>query len=206
MIYDLVLVQSSPNHEIRIEGGCTRNDSLHAVPWGGWRNRIAALVKVNRQIRQEATPYLYRNYLIFQRQRGLRQFLTNATPYIVHMRHLSVLAFHMWEKSAVTTIFSLLANAKSLEAVEIVIRGSISGWLEKTRHSPTSTALGFLEAMIRRKGSISAGLGVLRFKNYSGFMLGQDEQSFVTCNDLRGTSTGASFEKLSNRLMSEVDE
>lgn len=113
MIYSEVLVQSSEDQKILINGGCTKPSNIDTRWWQQqYQARIpTALMKANRQVRCEALGYLHGNFFGFDHLLGLCKFLDAVhADAIVHLQHITIRSHSLWFENMAEKVFALLQD------------------------------------------------------------------------------------------------
>jgi hypothetical protein len=125
------------------------------------------LLRVNKQVRKEATPILYsQNTFKFSNAQGLASFFGRNS---LHVRDLSriVICDELWLDSgpgtrlAIETAFNLLSFAENIQSLELTLKWTQSGDLNVAAQSFFLLARNWLQAVGTRKGDKRAAMDIL---------------------------------------------
>ena len=168
-MYELVLRQKRDGIII-LSGGYNCDTSAKACLSTSNVHHLPALLTVNRQVHNEAIPFLYMNKLCFPDLAVLSQFVWQTVTQVPLLQHIAVASTHSWTPTSSKLAFGILASAKSLHTFEIgvsSVRKGASPTLPSWWHSGTPSRFqvmcGFLTRLGRERGGLTYGIDVLEF-------------------------------------------
>lgn len=169
-----MLFRSSKYNPIEIRGGRQKLRKPNTKIWRKERDiqHLSALVKVNRQIHQEAVGFLYENYFAFNHLYGLKAFLLEIGVNARQMQHIAIKAVgSSCALNMVYLISSILISARNFETLrfctsETMTSAEVASWFNGRSNYFHPSKFDEVKALIKIMGrgkGLAAGLEGLSF-------------------------------------------
>ncbi|KAJ4349981.1 uncharacterized protein N0V89_008602 [Didymosphaeria variabile] len=176
MIYEHALTATDRHidiHRVLDDDTKARTKPVRQSKYSGkrkYKDIVHQLLRVNRQIHDEATPILYsQNAFNFFDAQGLASFLGRYSLHVRDLSHVVIcenLHFNRGTGQSIETAFSLLAFAENLQSLKLDLTWSKNGNVKDAAQTFYHMARNWLQAVGLRKGDKRAGMDILVFEDF----------------------------------------
>ena len=161
-VYDYYFApEGVPNAAIVAEGKRHNSKIMYAKLYAAGSKDRVGLLRVNKEVYEEAIQILYSNTIQFESTSTLSDFLVQLDPSL--RARLTGIVINTWIKTTCRTAMMLLAEARNIKSLKI--DSSVLGDEDPAKAAKTfwSDGYKFLDTVGSAKGDKSAAVDVLSF-------------------------------------------